>query len=472
MKSESVPLIRRFEDSGLGNSSYLIGSRRFHVGAVVDPSRDASRYVSAASRLGLRISDVLETHLHADFLSGAREIAAATGARISASAEARLEFEHERLNEGDLISVGDLKFTVLATPGHTPEHISFVLPDPRAGRPQAVFSGGALIPGGAARTDLLRPDLTDPLARDLFRTIHEKLLAMPDRTRVYPTHGAGSFCVASTATQRTTTIGKERRRNPLALSRTEDEFVRMALSGLPSYPPYFLKLRPVNQHGPRVLGSLPSLRPIFPDQVRGLAAQGVSVLDIRPAQAFAAAHLVGSYGIDLALGLVPWAGWLIPFGTPLILIADGAHARREALRQLLRIGYDDVRGYLAGGLLAAQEAGLPIESFPRISVQELHDRLKSPDSPLVLDVRFGAEWDAGHIPGATHIELGRLASDDLPLPRDRVIAAHCVHGARTAAGLSLLAQRDYTKLAYVEGGIQAWSAAGFPVESVESDVRI
>lgn len=466
--SDATPSIRRFEDPALGNSSYLVSAPRSKIAAVIDPSRDADRYLSAASRAGLKITDVLETHLHADFLSGAREIAAATGARIAASAEARLEFDHEPLKEGDVVSVGDLTFTVLATPGHTPEHIAFVLGGSRPGQPEVLFSGGALIPGGAARTDLLGPDLTEHLARDLFRTIHGKLLTMPDRTRVYPTHGAGSFCVASRATERTTTIGAERRRNPLALSQTEDEFVRAALSGLPSYPAYFLKLRPVNQRGPQVIGSLRSPFPISPDAVRDLMAQGVSVLDIRPAHAFAEGHLAGAYGIDFGLGLVPWAGWLIPFGSPLILVTDGPRTRREAQRQLVQIGYEDVRGYLEGGLDAAREAGLSIESFPKMSVKELRDRLASDASPVVLDVRFEEEWDAGHIPGATHIELGRLATEDMDLPRNRLIAAHCVHGARTAAGLALLARRGYRQLAYVEGGIQAWSVAGFPVESVDS----
>ena len=455
--------VEQFVNQGLGNSSYLVVSQAAHVAAVVDPLRDVDRYREAARRLGVDITHILDTHLHADFVSGARELAAQTGAVIGASVDAGLRFDHKPLTEGDDIRVGDFTLETVSTPGHTPEHISFVLRSPEGGKPKAIFSGGALIPGGAARTDLLGPELAEPLARRLFGTIRGKFLSLPDDTRVYPTHGGGSFCIASPVGDRTTTIGLERRRNPLVRSRTEDEFVRLALTGLPSYPPYFHQMRAINREGPKVLGGVPDLPPRSAREVRDLIAGGVAVLDVRPARAFVAGHIPESYGIDVGLGLAPWAGWLVPFGTPLVLVTLGVDDRDEAVRELIRIGYDDLRGYLDGGVNGWHSAGLPVESFPRVSVRELHKRVTSDDPPAILDVRFNAEWEDGHIRGAVHVEAGRLPSGELPLPKDRTIAAHCVHGIRSAAALSVLARRGYRDLVLIDGGVQEWATAGFDV---------
>jgi len=230
--------IEPFVDSGLGNSAYLIGSHDTKKGILIDPLRDVDRYLYAASGRGIQLTHVLDTHLHADFVSGNREIAHQTGAVIGASAEARVGFDHYPLTEDSIIDLGAFQIRVMTTPGHTPEHISFLIVEPDAKTPSAVFSGGALIVGGAARTDLLSAELTQPLARDLYHTIHDKLLKLPDELEVFPTHGAGSFCVAPTSSDRTTTIGRERMTNSLALTRSEEEFVQRALTGLPSYPIY------------------------------------------------------------------------------------------------------------------------------------------------------------------------------------------------------------------------------------------
>jgi len=463
-ESRDAPIVEPFVDEGLGNSSYLVVSRRAEEAIVIDPIRDADRYVAAAKLHGADITHVLDTHLHADFLSGAREIAAATGATIAASAESDLQFEHRDLKDGDRLRVGDVAVDVLSTPGHTPEHISFVMSNAPGGRPHSIFTGGALIVGGAARTDLLGPSLAVPLARQLYRTIRGKLLVLPDRTRVYPTHGAGSFCIASPTTRRTTTIGTERRTNPLAQEQTEAEFVRRATTGLPSYPSYFLKLRAINRSGPKVLGSMPALSHLTSEEVRASTARGAAILDTRPADAFAAGHIAGSYGIDLNLGLAPWAGWLIPFGTPLILIAQSRENREQGVRELIRIGYDDLRGYIDGNMDAQGREGLPIERFPTWSARDVHNRLARRDPPVIVDVRFDSEWAAGHIPEAIHVEAGALPDAALPFREERSIVAHCVHGARSSAALSVLARRGYHKVALLEGGIAEWKAAGFEVE--------
>jgi len=466
MKPNSI-FVEQFVDTGLGNSAYLVGSRETKQAALVDPLRDVDRYLAAAERLGVAITHVLDTHLHADFVSGARELAARAGTRIGASAEAKLGFDHQPLAEGDELSLGDLTLRVLKTPGHTPEHISFLLNEAESKTPAALFSGGALIVGGAARTDLLGHELTEPLARHLYHTLHHKLMALPDEVSVYPTHGAGSFCVAPTSTERVTTIGRERKSNPLAQAQSEDEFVRRALSGLPSYPVYYREMRPINQRGPLVLGGVPALKPLSPEEVHGHLERGAAALDVRPRQAFAQGHIPGAYSIELGAPLVTWAGWLVPFGAPLILVAASARERDGAVRQLIRIGYDNLLGYLEGGLEAWARAGLRLEHVPAISAPELRERMRRGEALVVLDVRQDSEWAAGHIPGAVHIENGRLPWDDLPLPTDRPIAMYCQHGARSMAGLSVLARRGYRQLLLVTGGFAEWEVRGFEVTREE-----
>lgn len=453
-----------FVDEGLGNSAYLVGSREAGTAALIDPLRDVDPYLVTAKRRGVDIMFALDTHLHNDFLSGVREVAARTGAAIGASAEAELEFDHRPLREGDRLDLGGHGLEVLATPGHTPEHIAFLLRGPRSDAPIALYSGGALIVGGAARTDLLGDDATEPLARKLYRTIHEKLLALPDDVVVYPTHGAGSFCAAPTGEDRTTTIGLERRRNRLATARSEDEFVRLALEGLPSYPAYFRALRPINRRGPSILGGIPTLVALPPRDVRAWLDGGGAVLDVRPARDFLQGHIERAYGIPLDAPLVTWAGWLIPHGEPLVLVTEEAARREEATRQLVRIGFDDLRGHLEGGMAAWVAAGLPVERTPTVPPADLRARLASADAPVVIDVRRDDEWDQGHIPGAIHIQNGDLPAASLDLPKDRPIVVHCRSWNRSTAGLSVLARRGFRNLALLRGGLDAWEAAGLDLE--------
>jgi hydroxyacylglutathione hydrolase len=382
---------------------------------------------------------------------------------VGASAEAQLGFEHLPLQDGDVIELGDLRIGVLATPGHTPEHISFSLVEAGKETPSALFTGGALIVGGAARTDLLGDNLARPLAHQLYHSIHHKLLNFPDDVVVHPTHGAGSFCAAPAVSDRSTTIGRERLWNPLVQAEAEADFVQQSLSGLPSYPDYFKRLRVINQRGPKLLGGIPVLKPLDPEALSREMDQSVAILDTRSPQAFAAGHIPGSFGIPLGTPLVTWAGWVIPFGTPLVLIAENPLERQESIRQLIRIGYDDLRGYLDGGLPAWEAAGQPVARVPRMPVEDLARRLESADAPTVIDVRFDAEWRAGHLPGALHIEAGRLPWVDLPLPEDRLTVVHCGHADRSTVGISLLERRGYRDLALLEGGWSAWSSAGLPV---------
>jgi len=451
--------IEPFVDTGLGNSAYLIGSHDTKKGILIDPLRDVDRYLHTASEHGIQLTHVLDTHLHADFVSGNREIAHQTKAIIGASADAKVGFEHNPLTEDSVIDLGAFQVRVMTTPGHTPEHISFLIVEPDGKTPSAFFSGGAIIVGGAARTDLLGHDLSHPLARHLYHTIHDKLLKLPDELEVFPTHGAGSFCVAPTSSDRTTTIGRERKANALAQPQTEDEFVKRALTGLPSYPTYYKYMRGINQQGGRLLGGVPILKPLSVSEAKALMDDGVAVLDVRHNKTFGAGHIPNSYGIRVDAPLITWAGWTIPFGSRILLIAEDADQRSEATRQLIRIGYDDLVGYLEGGIDAwARE--YPVETITSMNSKELRERL---NEVQVVDVRMKSEWEAGHIPGAIHFEGGRIAWDELPFPHDKPLAIQCASGNRSMVAISVLRRRGYHNLLQVEGGINKWQMHKFEV---------
>ncbi len=451
--------IHPFVDTGLGNSAYLIGSHDTKKGILIDPLRDVDRYLHTASELGLTLTHVLDTHLHADFVSGNREIAHQTGAVIGASAEAGVGFAHNPLTETSVIDLGAFQVHVMNTPGHTPEHISFLVVGPDKKTPSALFSGGALIVGGAARTDLLGHELSQPLARHLYHTLHGKLLKLPDALEVFPTHGAGSFCVAPTSSDRTTTIGRERKTNMLAQPQSEEEFIRRALKGLPSYPTYYKYMREVNQRGAKILGGVPVLKPFSAGEVKAMMDDGVVVLDVRHNKQFGAGHIPNSYGIRVDAPLVTWAGWLIPFGSRILLVAEDTAQRSEATRQLIRIGYDDIAGYLEGGIEAwARE--YPVETVQSMNAKELRERL---GEVQVVDVRMKSEWDAGHIPTAIHFEGGRIAWEELRFPNDRPLAIQCASGNRSMSAISVLKRRGYHNVIQVEGGINKWRMHKFEV---------
>jgi hydroxyacylglutathione hydrolase len=456
-------LVKQFVDEGLGNSSYLIGSEATRLAAVIDPQRDVDRYLQVAEGLGLRLTYALDTHLHNDFISGARELAAQRGIIVGASSEARLEFEHQPLQAGATVSLGDVTIGVLATPGHTPEHISFTARSLGQSTPSAIFTGGALIVGGAARTDLLGPDLTDHLSRQLYHTLHDQLLHFPDDVLVYPTHGAGSFCSAPVSAERSTTIGRERRWNALLQAASEEEFIEQALRNLPDYPTYFRYMRAINQRSPRVLNGLPVLEPLLPESVQRQMTQGVAVIDTRMPSEFMAGHLPEAYGIPLAAPLITWAGWVVPFGTPIILIAKDPIEREAAVRQLIRIGYDDLRGYLDGGITAWAAAGLPTRQVPIMPAEELRLQLERGIAPIILDVRHDDEWRAGHLPRAIHLDAGRLSMSQPSAPRDEPLIVHCGHADRSTVGLSLLERWGYRNLMLLDGGFSGWQAAGYPI---------
>jgi hydroxyacylglutathione hydrolase len=449
----AMPTIHPVVDEGLGNSAYVVelGDGR---ALVVDPARDPTPYLELAHRRGLWIAYAAETHLHADFLTGSRELAAAAGAQVLAPAASRLGFDHRGLEDGDEVDLGGLTLRVLATPGHAPEHVSYVLAD--AGRPLALFSGGALLVGTVARTDLAGADLTEPLARAAYRSLRQRLLPLPDELAVYPTHGAGSFCAAPVGGGRTTTIGAERRHNRLLAAPDEDAFVAELLAGFGSYPPYFLRLRDRNRAGPELLGSGWRALPLLStDQVRTRLAGGGALVDARPVAAFAAGHIPGALSIALRPAFASWLGWLVDDARPLVFVLDEEQDRGELARQCRTIGYDHLAGELAGGMAAWRAAGLPERQLPLVPVEQLDDRPGS-----VLDVRQASEVADGHLPGAVAVELGALAGDRLPaeLPQGPVTVM-CSHGQRATTAASLLERAGHQDLRVALGGPQDWQRA-------------
>ena len=443
-------------DEGLGNSSYLVdlGDRR---ALVLDASRDPAPYLAAAERRRLTIAYAAETHLHADFVSGSRELAAG-GAQVLAAAAGGLEFPHRGLDHGDEVDLGGLTFRALATPGHTPEHLAYVLLD--GSRPVALFSGGSLLVGAVARTDLIDPSRTEELARALWRSLHEQILTLPDDLPVYPTHGAGSFCSSPAGGERVTTIGREKAANPLLGAADEDDFLRLLFGRLGTFPPYFLRLREVNRRGPTVYGPAPDLlKELEVDEVRRLAADGATIVDARPIEAFAAGHIPGSLSIELRDSFATWLGWLTEMEIPLVFVLDERQDRVEVARQALKIGYERLAGELAGGMAAWQAAGQPTRRIELVPAGEIDAPGGAGADGRLLDVRQADEFAMGHVPGARHVELGSLRDAGVETDGGRPVSVMCASGPRAMSAASILASHGHDRLRVVVGGAEDWALA-------------
>jgi len=436
-----VPLV----DGGLGNSAYLVdlGDNR---ALVVDASRDLRAVRAAAEERNLRLAFAADTHLHADFLSGARQLAASDGATVLASAAGGREFGHTRLSDGDEVDLGGLRLRALGTPGHTEEHLAFVLLDGQ--RPLGVFTGGSLLVGAAARTDLVDPERTEELARAQYRSVL-RLLTLPDEVAVWPTHGAGSFCSAPAGAERTSSIGREKATNPLLRAADEDGFVASLLGSLGSFPPYFLRLAEINRRGPAPTDPRP-LRPLDPTTVSALLAGGAAMVDVRPVGDFAAGHVPGALSIALRGSFATWLGWLLPPRQQIAVLRNPDQDPDEIVWQAAKIGCDNVDAELRGGIESWAAAGLPVSTT----------RLVEPGGITghrPLDVRLDSEFIAGHVPGAAHIELGDLSAQLGDLPAGP-LAVMCGHGERAMTAASVLERAGRRDLIAVAGGPPEWSA--------------
>ena len=450
--------ITPFVHEGLGNSSYLVPLRD-GTAAVIDPDRSVGRYIAAADALGLTITHVFESHLHADFVSGACELAATAGATVFAAKGAEARFAHRPLDHGDAVDVGGSRFETLASVGHTPEHLAYVLRQENS--VPVLFSGGSLIVGGAGRTDLLTPELTGPLTRAQFRTLQGAYSKLPDETLLMPTHGGGSFCSTGSGSERTSTLGWERKTNPLLVMRDEEEFVRWFPTTFPAAPDYFFKLRPINQRGPRLraeVGVPPQLEPA--DFARA-AGQAV-VVDVRPQAEFMAGHVPGALSNTFRDAFATWLGWLVPLDTPLLFVL-GEEPLERVLDESLLVGHERFVGVLRGGMGAWNAAGLQVATAGLVDAEGAREILLA--GAIALDVREPDEFASGHIEGAISIPLGSLAAKLGTLSRDSPIVTNCGHGERSATALSILQRAGFDQLHNLDGGIDAWQEAGYRVVS-------
>lgn len=438
-------------DTGLGNSAYLVdlGDGR---ALAVDPSRDLRTLQAAADARGLRITIAADTHLHADFLSGSRQLAATTGATLLASAAGNRGYDHHGMSSGDDFDLGGLRLRALGTPGHTDEHLSYLLLD--GDQPVGVFTGGSLLVGAVARTDLVDPDRTIELARAQYRSV-QRLLELPDHVEVWPTHGAGSFCAAPAGAARTSTIGSERANSPLLSAADEDAFVARLFDSLGSFPPYFLRLGEINRSGPAVLPGRLGLEQITPQAAVAAQTAGAMIVDVRPLPSFAAGHPSGALSIPLRPAFASWLGWLAPHDKPLVVLREPDQEVEEVLWQAAKIGYDNIIGELAGGQEAWSAACLPTTSVPLV---EASAEAKAAGTVRVLDIRQGAEYRAGHVPGALNLELGDLPAV-LGHLADVPTVVMCGHGERAMGAASLLSRAGFTQVAVFVGSPQQWATA-------------
>ncbi len=406
----------------LAHASYLIGSNG--EAAVVDPRRDVDQYIEEAGKNSLQIRYVIETHLHADFVSGHMELARRTGAKIICGEKANAQFGHFAMREGDEIRMGKVRLHIMETPGHTPESISILVYDEeQSADPVAVLTGDTLFIGDVGRPDLLGATMSArELAGLLYDSLHDKLLKLPDAVIVYPAHGAGSMCGRNISNEKSSTIGDQRKFNYALQPMAREDFIGMMTVDLPEAPAYFSKDAEINRQGPQLLEELPDAVALTPQEFEQRTKSGSVVLDTRPSDQYGTGHIPGSLNIGLEGQFAAWSGTLIPLGQSIILVAENEEHARAARVRLARVGHENVAGYLDGGILEWQRAGLPLASIEQISVDELDRRIKEGNAEIVLDVRRPPEWKAGHIGSAHHMPLNRLAETAGQLKAEKPIA--------------------------------------------------
>ncbi|HEX6748898.1 MAG TPA: MBL fold metallo-hydrolase [Longimicrobium sp.] len=470
-------ILKRFYDEKLAHASWLVGCDATGEALVVDPNRDVGRYLDAAAREKLRITHVAETHIHADFVSGARELARCTGATPYLSAEGGEEWRYRwakdagavLMEDGSRFMVGNVRIDVMHTPGHTPEHVCLVVTDTAgADRPMGVFTGDFVFVGDVGRPDLLEraahyAGTMEAGARTLFASLRRFKAALPDWVQLWPAHGAGSACGKALGAVPSSTLGYEKLFNWGLAADDEDAFVREVLAGQPEPPMYFAEMKRVNRDGPRVLGGFRAPRRLPAAQLAALAAAGETVLDTRRAEAFAARHVPGTLSVPLGKSFVTWAGSIVPYGRPVWLVIEDESVA-ETVRDLAMIGIDDVAGFFSPEAVdaAVRESGRA-GSVPYISADEL-EALRPAGAAEIVDVRNSSEFEPGHLPGAVNLPLGRLPERLGELPRDRTLVVHCQTGARAGIAAALLKARGFTDVVHLAGDYAEWVRAGRPIE--------
>ena len=436
--------VYEFVDEGLGHSSYLVAFAD-GTAAVVDPPRFPTAQEDLADELGVRIVWAIDTHSHADYVTGSPGLAARRGAEFVAPKASQLASPHRPLVDGEHVMLGgDAELVAIATPGHTPDHVAYLLVD--GGAPAALFSGGSLMVGTVGRTDLCGPELAEPLAHDMYRALR-RFDPLPDELAVYPTHGAGSFCSAPGSSSRTSTLGTERATNPMFRIRDEDEFVRRLLAGFGTFPTYFRRLPELNRRGPARYDTLPTLDELDPVDVECLVSEGAVVVDGRPVATFAAGHIPGALANTLRPVFASWIGWLVDAERLIVLVLDAEQSRDDAVRQCLDVGYEHLAGVLRGGMAEWAASGRPVARIALVGPEQLGD--------TIVDVRQHDEYARGHVPGAVNVELGAVADSELEV---RHVSVMCGHGERAMSAASILAARGYD-VDVLDGGPDTWASA-------------
>ena len=471
-------ILKRFYDEKLAQASYLIGCAATGEALVVDPNRAVEQYITAAQAERVRITHVTETHIHADFVSGTRELAARTGATMFLSAEGGKDWQYGfasdpkvvLLRDGDHFQVGNIKIDVWHTPGHTPEHIIFFVTDGAAAdRPIGVVTGDFVFVGDVGRPDLLEKaakvaGTMESGARQLYQNL-KRFKELPDYLQIWPGHGAGSACGKGLSSIPHSTVGYERLFN-WAFEPGEDDFVTQVLSGQPDPPRYFAEMKRINRDGPRVLGSLPKPQQLDFEQLQSVIRANALVIDTRAAHVYAQKHIPGTINIPLDRSFTTWAGWLVPYDQPFYLIVDDKResAIGEAVSALTMIGLDSLSGVFSASVLDSWNAhGRPLETVPQMRVAQLAEALQQ-GKVTVIDVRNPAEWDSGHIAGVPNIPLGYLADRLNEVPTDKPLVVHCQSGMRSAIAASLLQAHGIAEVSNLAGGFMEWSRTGHPVE--------
>ena len=471
-------LFEQFFIPGIAHFSYAVGSRAAGEIAIVDPERDIVTYQRYAVAHNVRIAHVLETHIGADYVSGALALAESTGATLHQSAYDKGEtfeiaYPHHDIYEDNVISMGAVHLKVVHTPGHTPEHIAFLVYDSRRSTrvPMLMLTGDLLFVGSIGRPDLLGTEQLPLLAGQLYATIHTKLASLPDGLAIYPAHGSGSLCGRHIADRRMTTLGYERAANAyLTENLTKEAFITQILSDLPPFPDYAQRIKQINATGAKSLEELGEPQPLSAEEFQNLAADRHWIIDLREAEAFGQGHPPGALALTAGPFLSPWAAWLIPAATPLLLIAAHKGQLQEGALALARVGLERIAGYLEGGMPRWHAAGLPVESIPQLDPGEAHQRFQNRQLDI-LDVRSDTEREVGYIPGTHHIAGGDLIHQIDNLGRkERPMATLCSMGYVSNLATSLLTRAGYTKVHHVKGGITAWQAAGLPLSGKDEQI--
>ncbi len=471
-------IVKRFYDDGLAHASYLVGCADSGEALVIDPNRSFDQYGVGAESEGLRITHVTETHIHADFLSGSRELANRTGAQLYLSGEGGAEWSYAfaaesgavLLRDGNRFKVGKIDFQAIHTPGHTPEHITFLVTDTKAANtPMGAFTGDFVFVGDVGRPDLLEQAAQvagsmEPGARDLYRSL-QRFKQLPDHLQIWPAHGAGSPCGKSLGGVPQSTIGYEKIASWAFNSTDEDAFVRSVLDGQPDPPPYFARMKQLNRDGPPMLGDRKALEWLAPDELPGILESSELVIDSRLADEFAAGYVAGTINVQAIRTFITWAGWLCPYDRPFTVIAKDESARAFVDCSLSLIGLErNVRYLPVDALREWQESGRPLPTIPRLDSQDASMALNAQSHPFLLDVRHAGEWHTIRIAGSTNIPLGDLASRVGEIPRGEPVMIVCRVGNRSLTAASILKSRGFQAVSDVRGGITAWKKVGLPVE--------